>query len=198
MIGNIVTTDNIKVDDNFNVVDSLDKIIEGIPTLIIGLDNAKKLKDKLNFVDRKIDNLIYWTFSKKEKRNLFEEDLFYFIEVSYNFLKQNIEYIFVDFILFNDKKIDKIFNKIESYDKNISLLINEMLYIYSDKFIFGIDLRQIKYLNNNVDEFLFKIKSLSSVFLDNEQILIEYKNNLGMLDDEVKYIPVLYSINNNE
>jgi len=50
MVGNIVTSDNIKVDENFNVVDSLDKIIEGIPTLIIGIDNANKTNYKLNYL----------------------------------------------------------------------------------------------------------------------------------------------------
>ena len=59
MIGNIITSDKLKVDENFNVVDSLDKIIEGIPTLIIGLDNVKKLDTKLNYVDRKLDDLTY-------------------------------------------------------------------------------------------------------------------------------------------
>jgi hypothetical protein len=50
----------------------------------------------------------------------------------------------------------------------------------------------------NVDSFLKKIKNLSKVFLDNDEILIEYKNKLGMLEDEVKYVPLLYSINKNE
>ena len=72
MIGNIVTIDNIKVDENFNVVDSFDKIIEGIPTLVIGIDNATQSYGDLNYIDRKINDLNYWTFSKKEKRGLFE------------------------------------------------------------------------------------------------------------------------------
>jgi tetrahydromethanopterin S-methyltransferase subunit G len=86
MIGNILIDNKLKVDDNFNVVDSFDELIEGIPTLIIGLDNANKLNKKLNYVDRKIDNNTFWTFSKSEKRMLFEDDIFYFIENSYKSL----------------------------------------------------------------------------------------------------------------
>lgn len=194
MIGNIVTIDNIKVDENFNVVDSFDKIIEGIPTLVIGIDNATQSYGDLNYIDRKINDLNYWTFSKKEKRGLSEEDLFYFIENSYKHLTNTIEYIFVDVILFNERKIKKIFDKIKSFDKNISFLTDKMLYIYSDKYIFGFDLRQIKFINGDVDKFIDKIKNSSIDFLYNNEILIEYKNNIGMLDDELKYIPVLYSI----
>lgn len=194
MIGNIVTLDKIKVDDNFNVVNSFNEVIEGIPTLVVGTNIANDSYGNLNYIDRKIDELNYWTFSKKEKRGLFEEDLFYFIENSYKNLTNRLEYIFVDVIIFNDEKIKKIFDKIESYKDNISFLTDKMLYIYSDKYIFGIDLRQIEYIRGDVDKFIKKVKRFSKDFLSNNEILIEYKNNLGMLEDELKYIPVLYSM----
>jgi hypothetical protein len=198
MIGNIISSNELKVDENFNVVDSMDKAIDGLPTLIIGLDNVRKIESDLNFVDRKLSDNIYWTFNKQERRVLFEEDLFYFIENSYKFIKENIEYIFIDFVLFSDNKINKVFNRIKESNNNISFLHNKMMYIYTNDFIFGIDLRQIEFMGYNVDSFLKKIKNLSKVFLDNDEILIEYKNKLGMLEDEVKYIPLLYSINKNE
>lgn len=194
MIGNIVTLDKIKVDDNFNVVNSFNEVIEGIPTLVVGTNIANDSYGNLNYIDRKIDNLNYWTFSKKEKRGLFEEDLFYFIENSYKNLTNRLEYIFVDVILFDDEKIKKIFDKIESYKDNISFITDKMVYIYSDKYIFGIDLRQIEYIRGDIDKFIKKVKRFSKDFLSNNEILIEYKNNLGMLEDELKYIPVLYSM----
>ncbi len=198
MIGNIISSNELKVDENFNVVDSMDKAIDGLPTLIIGLDNVRKIETDLNFVDRKLSDNTYWTFNKQERRVLFEEDLFYFIENSYKFIKENIEYIFIDFVLFSDNKINKVFNRIKESNNNISFLHNKMMYIYTNDFIFGIDLRQIEFMGYNVDSFLKKIKNLSKVFLDNDEILIEYKNKLGMLEDEVKYVPLLYSINKNE
>ncbi len=198
MIGNIISSNELKVDENFNVVDSMDKAIDGLPTLIIGLDNIRKIETDLNFVDRKLSDNTYWTFNKQERRVLFEEDLFYFIENSYKFIKENIEYIFIDFVLFSDNKINKVFNRIKESNNNISFLHNKMMYIYTNDFIFGIDLRQIEFMGYNVDSFLKKIKNLSKVFLDNDEILIEYKNKLGMLEDEVKYVPLLYSINKNE
>ena len=197
MVGNIFTLDKIKVDDNFNVVNSYNEIIEGIPTLVIGIDSATDLYGKLNYIDRKIDNLNYWTFSKKEKRLLFEEDLFYFIENSYKNLTNRIEYIFVDVILYDDEKVKNIIKKIKSFNNNISFLTDKMLYIYSDKYIFGFDIKQIEYVKGDIDKFISKMKSLSKDFLLNNEILIEYKNNLGMLEDDLKYIPVLYSMRRN-
>jgi hypothetical protein len=197
MIGNIVISDKLKVDENFNVVNSLDDTIEGIPTLIVGLGIANKLGIKLNYVDRKIDDKTYWTFSKKEKRNIFEEDLFYFIENSYNSLINNIDYTFIDVVLFSDDEVKSIFNYIKKSSDVVSTHIDDMLYIFMDKRIFGIDLNQIKFVGGDVEKLVTRIKRWSNVFLDNKEILIEYKNNLGMLNDEVKYIPLLYSIREN-
>jgi hypothetical protein len=197
MIGNIVISDKLKVDENFNVVNSLDDTIEGIPTLIVGLGIANKLGIKLNYVDRKIDDKTYWTFSKKEKRNIFEEDLFYFIENSYNSLINNIDYTFIDVVLFSDDEVKSIFNYIKKSSDVVSTHIDDMLYIFMDKRIFGIDLNQIKFVGGDVEKLVTRIKRWSNVFLDNKEILIEYKNTLGMLNDEVKYIPLLYSITEN-
>jgi hypothetical protein len=197
MIGNIVTSNDLKVDENFNVVDSLDNIIEGIPTLLVGIDNAKKKSDKLNYIERQLDDNTFWTFTKKEKRVLFEEDLFYFIENSYKHLTEKINYVFVDAILFDNTKMKGIFDEISKNDNNITFITNEMVYIYCGDKIFGIDLKQIKYVGGDIVKLMGKIKDWSKVFLENDEILIEYKNNLGMVDDEVKYIPVLYSIREN-
>lgn len=194
MIGNILIDNKLKVDDNFNVVDSFDELIEGIPTLIIGLDNANKLNKKLNYVDRKIDNNTFWTFSKSEKRMLFEDDIFYFIENSYKSLINSVEYIFIDYMLSSKEKINKVNEKIIKNKNNYSFLIKDMMYVYCDKHIFGFDLRQISYIDKDKNTFISKIKSNSIVFLEGEEILIEYNHNLGMMGDEVKYIPLLYSI----
>jgi hypothetical protein len=197
MIGNIVISDKLKVDENFNVVNSLDDTIEGIPTLIVGLGIANKLGIKLNYVDRQIDGNTYWTFSKKEKRNIFEEDLFYFIEDSYSSLINNIDYTFIDVVLFSDEEVKYIFKTIKNSTDVISVQIEDMLYVLINKRIYGIDLNQIKFVDGDVDKLIERIKNWSNVFLDNDEILIEYKNKLGMLNDEVKYIPLLYSIRKN-
>lgn len=197
-IANIITDEKIKLDKKFNIIQSLEEMVDDVPTLLIGLDNANKLNVKLNYLDRKIDDNTFWTFNKKEKRMLFEEDLFYFIEYSYNTLIKDINYHFVDVILSDSMDVVDIFSEINQHDKVITFINIDMVYVFIDKTIYGFDLRQISFIGKDKITFIDKIKKMSEVFLDSEQILIEYKNELSMFNDEVKYIPLIYSIRNNE
>jgi len=71
-----------------------------------------------------------------------------------------------------------------------------MLYIYHDKYIFGIDVKLLKFIDCDVNKIILKIKSKSYVFLDTPDIFIEYKKQVEILDNQIKYIPYLYSIKN--
>jgi hypothetical protein len=197
-IGNVITDEKVKLDKKFNISNSLDDIIDNIPTLIIGLDNAKKLNTKLNYLERKIDDKTFWTFNKKEKRVLFEEDLFYFIEHSYNLFRKKINYKFVDMILSESKYINYIFDELSDSEKIISFINLDMVYVFLGETVYGFDLRQVTFRGRNKNTFIDLIKSFSDVFLDDEQILIEYKNELSMFNDEIKYVPLIYSIRNND
>ena len=73
-----------------------------------------------------------------------------------------------------------------------------MVYIYSNDDIYGFDLRQVAYIGKSPNKFIEVIKSFSNVFLQDEKILIEYKKELYMFNDEIKYVPLIYSIRNNE
>ena len=197
-IANIVIDTPLKVNKKFNVVDSFDKIIEGIPTLLVGLDNIRKIEPKPDFLDRKLSEDIYWTFTKKEKRVLFEEDLYYFSETIYKNIIKKTSYVFVDLILFDSNKINDIFTDMQNINKKVTLLHKDMLYVYGNDNIFGFDLKQVTYVGKKKETLIDKIKNLSDVFLEGDNILIEYNNDLEMFDYEIKYIPLLYTINNNE
>ena len=71
-----------------------------------------------------------------------------------------------------------------------------MFYVYSDNLIFGIDLKLLKYIGLNCDKIKEKIKSISNVFLSDNEILIEYKKCVETLNNRVRYIPYLYFIRN--
>lgn len=197
-IANILITSPLKVNEKFNVVDSLDNIIQGLPTLIVGLENVRKINPYPDFLDRSLGDDMYWTFTKQEKRVLFEEDLYYFSETIYKNIIKKTSYIFVDLILFNANKINELFRNIQEIDKKVTLLYKDMLYVYGNDKIFGFDLKQVTYIGKDKSTLINKIKVQSDVFLEDERILIEYNNDLEMFDYETKYIPLLYTINNNE
>ena len=69
-----------------------------------------------------------------------------------------------------------------------------MAYIYGEKFVFGVDFKLLKFMGLNTDKIKDKIKVKSSVFLGDEEILIEYKKHVTELDYPVRYAPYLFSI----
>jgi hypothetical protein len=194
-IGNIVTNDN-KTHQNFNVVDSLDKIIEGLPTLIIGLDIVYTINPNPDFFNRKLSDNIYWTFLVNQKRDLHNEDIYYFKEYCYKYLIKHIKYRYIDFIIDSDETITNIFKYIKNSEKKVGYKIDSMVYIYTKNYIFGINLDVIKYVGRDVNKLLKYLKSFINDFLFDNEILIEYKDYLDMLDNSIMYIPYIHSIKN--
>lgn len=195
-IGNIVSNSKIEVSENFNVVDSLDGILQGLPTLIIGWDFVDNNFKEYDIINRKINENTYWTFKKTENRSLHEEDLYNFVENTYQELVNEIKYIYIDPILFSKSKIKKIIRKILSIDVLYYYQHKDMVYIYGDKLIFGVDLSILEFIGLKKDKFLQKIKDTANIFLVNDTLFIEYKKKIGNLDNQVKYVPYLYSIEN--
>tara|TARA_R110000803_G_scaffold74903_2_gene139019 strand:+ start:26087 stop:26695 length:609 start_codon:yes stop_codon:yes gene_type:complete len=200
-IANIVCERDIKIDKRFNLVNSINNSISDLPTLIVGIDNAKEYlgkSNKISYLDRKINKNTFWTFNRIEKRDLFEEDLFYFIEFSYNQLLCEVKFNFIDLILSNTKTINSILLNIKDDKESITFHYKNMVYTHINDNIYGFDLRQVAYIGKSPKKFIDTIKSFSTVFLQDEKILIEYKKELYMFNDEVKYVPLIYFIRNNE
>ena len=197
-IANILSTTKIEAPNDFNVVKSVNDIIDGLPTLIVGYDYVNKHYPDFDITNMELGPNLYWTFKKTEKRDKFDEDLRWFIRKSYEDLTDKLVYLFVDPIQYKPRTLTKIVRKILSLKNVVSYQYNEMVYIYSDNFIFGVDFKLLKYIGMNVNKIKARIKSMSDVFLTNDEILIEYKKCIETLDNRVRYIPYLYSIKNEQ
>ena len=194
ILGNIVSQIKINVSDDFNVVKSIDEIIHGLPTLIIGFDIAVKHFPDLDVISRKAAENVYWTFRRTEKRDIFEEDIYNFTHLCYYSLVSDIVYYFIDPLALSKKSIKKIIRKVLSFNNPIIYQINDMVYIYSEKYIFGIDLNLLEFIGIKREKILLKVSKINQVFLDENPIFIEYKKRVENLDNQVKFIPYLYSI----
>jgi hypothetical protein len=197
-IANIVCEKDLKIDKNFNIINSIDNIISELPTLIVGINNAKNYTDKISYLNRKINENTFWTFTKVEKRDLFEEDLFHFIEFSYNNLLKQIKFEFIDLILSDTEKINLTFKNISSSEKVITFHHLNIVYVYIKNTIYGFDLRQVEYIGKSIDKFMDKIKEISTILLQDDKILIEYNKELSIFNNEIKYVPFIHSIRNDE
>ena len=195
-IANILSTIKIEAPEDFNIVKSSSDLIDGLPTLIVGYDYVNKHYHDFDITNIKLEPNLYWTFKKTEKRDKFDEDLRWFIRKVYEDLTDKLIYLFVDPIQHKPKTLRKIVKKILSLNDVITYQHNEMFYVYSDNLIFGIDLKLLKYLGFNTDKIKEKIKSISNVFLIDDEILIEYKKCIETLNNRVRYIPYLYFIRN--
>ena len=99
-IGNvIVRKSNFKVEDCFKKCLSMVEINTSLPTLIIGLENAKTNIDNFNILIKRYENdLLWWTFNKTERRVDYEKDIidfrnFCIRNVTKNFCYHNINLI---------------------------------------------------------------------------------------------------------
>jgi hypothetical protein len=193
---NIVTKTEINISSDFNVVESMDEIIHGLPTLIIGFDLTDKIFPNYDVGNIKVAENIYWTTKKTENRDKLNIELEWFKQFSYYELIKNVNYVFVDPIQYKKNSLLKILRKIYSLPNKITYQHKDMLYIYSDNFIFGVDLKLIKYMGLNTIKIKNKIIKISSVFLSDSDIFIEYKNIIEDLDNQVRFLPYLYSIRN--
>ena len=197
-IANIFSRSNVEAPQDFNVVTSFSDIIEGLPTLIVGYDYVNDKYPDFDITDICLGGNLYWTFKKTEKRDKYEQDLKWFITKVYADLTNELSYIFVDPIQYRGKTLVKIIKKIYSLKNIISYVNDKMIYIYGDKLIFGVDLRLLTYMGIDTEKIQRKIKAVSTVFLDNSDIFIEYKNTVSSLDNKARYLPFLYSIRNGQ
>lgn len=201
-IANIVSTSKINVGPEFNVVESMDEIVfTDLPTLIVGYDTTCDIygEDNLNVLNRKIKKNIFWTFKRNEKRQICDVDIEDFIRYSYKQYIKRLNYVDLDFIQDKPIKTVKIVRKLLSISNPISYETeNNVIYIYSDNIIFGLDLNVFEYIGLDVEKIRKKVKDNSLVYLKGSELLIEYDSHLDRLDNDVKLIPFLYSINPNE
>ena len=194
-IANVVSTTKIEYPNTFNVVDSLDKTIPELPTLIIDFKLMKQHFPDVSALNKKYNNLIYWTYSKKVDRQSYVLDTKNFIHTSYNIFKSKPKYFFVDLIQMRLSSIKKLILKIKNTNKFYYYENNRMIYIYCDNFIFGIDKELLNFMGLNPLKLFNKIKTLPNGTLVKNDIIIKYKEELTDSLENNKYIPYFAILN---
>jgi hypothetical protein len=193
-IGNIIT-DNIFTLERFNVLSKLSDADETLPTLIIGYNKLLEIFPdyKIVYNNNKITDLIYWTYSKNEKRNLYQRDLYNFRKLTYNNIFKRFTYFHVDFILLQQKSILKIFNKISNAKQGIICKYDKGFFVLIDRLIFGFNYSNITFSGNDI------LKMNEMVFEKGNLIpcdISKYDTEINFLDN-IYQIPILTAKDNN-
>ena len=190
--GNIITKGTPDVDRRlFNVVDSKDKIVEGIPTLVIGLENARNSIDGFNILDKKY-GFTRWTYSKTERRCDYEDDLELFVSESIKSGLNCTKYTYVDFIGYGFDTIRKLIDVARNGMKKTVFLIkgSSFMFVYIEEYktVLGVSLSLCEYIGIPKKK-IFRLLSNA-----------EYVHDTSFIDDTLRkcigenthFIPVLY------
>ena len=158
---------------------------EGIITLIIGWELAKS--KGASILNHQIDEKTYWTFSPREKRKIFEEDIERYRLLVLNHLKSDKKTINISPLNFlnSEQLLNYLLNNF--CDIN-AYLYKESLYLYDKNTIYHIDMGLLSFMSWDIIE---KIKDIIKI----KEIKKENLKYLKYLD--FKYIPYLIDAKEN-
>ena len=193
-IGNIVTNTKFKGNGLFNVVETVNDIDNGVPTLILGWEYTKKFYPDISIVDWKINDMIFWTFGKREKRDRQEEDIIKFTKMCVEKMLSSVEYKYSNVLILSKDEKEKLFKVISSDSKKTVYLDGDMLYFYpeGDEYVYGILMSDIDYEGANRNALLSKLHKYNGQFLNGIQSGITYEVR-EVLKGNKYIIPYMYS-----
>lgn len=197
-LGRVITNGRkINTIDFVDKTSKYDSIDTSIPTLIIGKALAEKIygKDKIHILTKKIEDNVFWTYSKTEKRNEFEADMEKFNAYIIKNMRSRLKYTYFSVLTNPFSKVKSLIKYIS--DKNIKKVIyiyNKHLYIYSGKnLVLGLSLVETEYIGLNSEKIVTKIKkNPNNIIIENDYFL-SYSMKIR-LDDDFVVIPYLYSL----
>lgn len=128
------------------------------PILVIGLNEAKKLKEDFCILEKELDKDLFWTFGKTEKRNDHEKDIDKFYEYILNKEIENIKYYYINFFKLRYNKIKNILNIINNENNKYIYINKNIIYIYYSNYIMGISLTVLEYLGIDKKKIFHRLK----------------------------------------
>ena len=162
-LGNIVDANEKTVYDvMFNKVASFSDIDPSLPTLIVGMETASENIKDFSILKR-LEGDVWWTFSKRERRNEYVEDLKKFkCKVLFDYLS-SVKYEYVNFTCYELSRLKKFIRYIDGEDEKTFFFTKEsrFAFIYSAKYnrVWGLSLSLCDYIGVDRKKVIGRIKS---------------------------------------
>ena len=178
----------------YNVVKTKEELSPNIPTLIVGWDKAKELYPNASILDWKINDLTYWTYGRRVKRDKFEEDVEKFKKLVFDKVSSEVKYDFFSVLTSTNEEKQLVFDYIKDSGEKYVLVKQNMLYIYSKvrNRTIGINLADIDYEGGNRTKLLAKIFSNPNIVVVKEQDYIS-SDTRELINNKKYIIPYLSS-----
>ena len=165
-----------------------------IPTLIIGKKRAIDLfgVENIHVLDKKIQENVYWTFAKNERRVDYEEELKKFVNSIENKVKRSVDYYFINIFTEKLSFLKKFIKYIYNNDRKSVYVTSKHIYIYSGKNVIGLSRGDFEYIGIDSDKVIEKIKSNPSniVFTEYEidQNIVKFAKSSNIIIPYIHYI----------
>jgi len=195
-IGKVVTkSKSLPVIDYVQIVAEYDAADTSKPTLIIGKTKAESIfgKDKIKVLDKKIEDNVYWTFAKNERRIDFEADIDAFNDIIIGKLKGAVKYSYYNIFTEDADRTKKFIDWLYTGKRKIIYIIGRHLYMYAPRTdtVFGISLEDIEYTGKDGNAVLDKIKDNKNNIIIYDDNFISQRLRLSILNCQY-LIPYLY------
>jgi hypothetical protein len=193
-IANILTDKTFIDNELYNVVSSKDKLISGIPTLVIGWEYTKKLYANANILEWSIDRDTYWTYGKREKRNKYEENIINFKKLALTRFIKSVKYIYYSIITISNDEREYILKLLSKDDGSYIYICNDIIYVLDNEnnTVIGFSLKEIDYIGKDRKN-IFHL-----IYKNTKNVIIDLKDTLSydaisMINGYNYVIPYLYS-----
>ncbi len=148
-LGHIITDERIKP-PLFVEVTKVDRA-EVNPhelTLIVGKETVKRFYPdfELKYLDRRVSENVYWTFSKYEKRNMHDDDLDRFSSLVETSLRRKVKYVPISFMSNSYTYAKNILSILFGDKEKVVMYIGKTVYILVGSTVYGIFIDEIAYI----------------------------------------------------
>lgn len=200
ILGQILTSyKNIEVNEFIKVTNNKNNLDYSLPILIVGKHNAKEIigENNLQYLNRKVNDNLFWTFGKTERRDEFEKDIKKFNELIINRLINDIKYQYINIFNLTYSGVKELLTLINKKEKKTYLIIDNTIYLYYDKNVYGLSLNETKYIGIENKKILKRLgsnvynKSLKNHFSISKNIRNILKNKLFL-------VPYIYFLEKDE
>lgn len=190
LLGYIISENKIEL-NNFKNLNYLESTDDSLPKLFVGKEFTKNLGVKISILNKKISKNSFWTYSSKEKKSEFNDDLDAFKKHCLSSLLNNIKYFYIDPYQINFTYFKKLMNKIKSVNDGIFFETDKMCYIYFDELTMGVNYDSLEYMGIKKDKVIKLLLSNNFKTLPKDEIFIECMEIVKKIDN-IKVLPFLY------
>ena len=144
--------------------------------------------------DKKVKDNIYWTFGKRERRNVMEVDVQKFKRKAMSIVSNNVKYKFFNILTAKNDKKKSFYLLLKDTRYKTIFSFNNMLYIYIDgtDTVVSISLRDVDYIGGDVKKIFSTLYNNKFVKVANDNDLKDTNAKL-FFKDNIYLIPYIFS-----